>query len=254
MSTSNSDFDDTDKIIQENIKSVGEVENTDAQNQNDKLYHDEVQSQLREDTQQTEFMVLKALADTEKEMTSKKHKKSEKKDKKDKNDKKKKDTNATPITKTQSNKAEKEQKKNQTKVQEAPKSHQSNATQSKADNKAKSADKPAPKVQKTQEAKPTKQEQPKPITKEEQPKPKQKAQGLVQQESESSTDNDEEVETSSEVLADDFDSDSKSIHSLAQRSRLADNMHDDADKYDFADNYQQTDEDVNADPKSIGDK
>ena len=48
------------------------------------------------------------------------------------------------------------------------------------------------------------------------------------------------------MLADDFDSDSKSIHSLAQRSRLADNMQDDADKYDFADNYQQTDDDVSA--------
>lgn len=62
----------------------------------------------------------------------------------------------------------------------------------------------------------------------------------------------EEVETSSEVLADDFDSDSHSVHSLAQRNRLADNMMDDADKYDFADNYQQTDDDVN--PSRLEDK
>lgn len=39
---------------------------------------------------------------------------------------------------------------------------------------------------------------------------------------------------------------------MAQRSRLADNAHDDADKYDFADNYQQTDDDVNSD--QISDK
>lgn len=55
----------------------------------------------------------------------------------------------------------------------------------------------------------------------------------------------EEVETSTDVLADDFDSDSKSVHSLAQRTRLADNPSDDADKYDYADNYEQTAEDVN---------
>lgn len=47
------------------------------------------------------------------------------------------------------------------------------------------------------------------------------------------------------MLADDFDSNSHSIHSLGQKSRLADNMQDDADKYDFADNYQQTQDDVN---------
>lgn len=34
---------------------------------------------------------------------------------------------------------------------------------------------------------------------------------------------------------------------MAQRSRLVDNQGDDADKYDFADNYQQTDDDVTAD-------
>ena len=60
------------------------------------------------------------------------------------------------------------------------------------------------------------------------------------------------METTSEVLADDFDSDSHSVHSLAQRTRLADNDSDDADKYDFADNYQQTNDDVN--PSQLEDK
>lgn len=77
---------------------------------------------------------------------------------------------------------------------------------------------------------------------------------MVQQQSVSEGDasDNEEVETSSEVVADDFDSDSHSVHSLAQRSRLADNVMDDADKYDFADNYQQTDDDVN--PSQLEDK
>jgi len=57
----------------------------------------------------------------------------------------------------------------------------------------------------------------------------------------------EDVETSTDVLADDFDSDSRSVHSLAQRTRLADNSVDDADKYDYADNYEQTSDDVNND-------
>ena len=72
------------------------------------------------------------------------------------------------------------------------------------------------------------------------------AQGLAQQ-GQTDVDENEEVETSAEVNADDFDSESRSVHSLGQRSRLVDNAQDDADKYDFADNYQQTDDDVNPD-------
>jgi hypothetical protein len=74
-------------------------------------------------------------------------------------------------------------------------------------------------------------------------------QGLAQQDQTDMNEN-EEVETSAEVNADDFDSESKSVHSLGQRSRLVDNAQDDADKYDFADNYQQTEDDVNADALS----
>lgn len=54
------------------------------------------------------------------------------------------------------------------------------------------------------------------------------------------------METSTDVVADDFDSDSRSVHSLAQRKNLADNAMDDADKYDYADNYEQTSDDVNS--------
>lgn len=41
---SNADFDDTDRIIQENIKTVGEIENANSLNDNDKLYNDNIQS------------------------------------------------------------------------------------------------------------------------------------------------------------------------------------------------------------------
>lgn len=50
---SSQDFDDTDKIIQENIKSVNGVENDDntASNNNDKLYRDDISAQIKVDTQ-----------------------------------------------------------------------------------------------------------------------------------------------------------------------------------------------------------
>ena len=111
-------------------------------------------------------------------------------------------------------------------------------------NKTDGAAKPAPKVEKKEDR----------ASNDDLNKKKQiKAQSMVQQSnSDQDTGDNEEVETSSEVVADDFDSDSHSVHSLAQRSRLADNIMDDADKYDFADNYQQTEDDVN--PSRLDDK
>lgn len=42
-SQSQADIDETDRIIQENIKNVGDADNNDAQNANEKLYHDDIQ-------------------------------------------------------------------------------------------------------------------------------------------------------------------------------------------------------------------
>ena len=66
---------DTDKAVDSVAKSVADADGSEqAQNQNDRMdgmYHNDVaESQLKEDTQQTEVMVLKAIADTNKEMLS----------------------------------------------------------------------------------------------------------------------------------------------------------------------------------------
>lgn len=206
-----------------------------AQNTNDKMAMESTednQTQL-DDNQAAAILLLKGLTDSKKELSQNSNASEISVSQKE---------ITTPAVPTIKQNVEKNVK-NTTIVQidppmikklqpvKAPKKYKQDANANK--NSVQPAAKPAPKVEKEDSKLSANKEK----------------QSLTQQTQPQSADADnenEQVETSSEVLADDFDSDSHSIHSLAQRSRLADNMQDDADKYDFADNYQQTEDDVDS--------
>lgn len=240
--------EDSEKNMPDNLKSVSASDDQEsAGNFNDNAYHEDSQTQL--DEHQTALMVLKAIADSQKTIekanstiaaTSTSQKKQKQKPVK-------------PVVTKHNDTIVTSKDKNSTADTDPPRISKLGPVKTPVKYKADAstnktgAAKPVPKVEKKEDRASNDDLKKK--------KKQQSKQSMVQQSqpaADTEADNDEDVETSSEVLADDFDSDSKSVHSLAQRSNLADNMQDDADKYDFADNYQQTEDDVN--PSQLEDK